>query len=54
MIVARHYYESFTFSCFKLANHPELLAYVSYAKGFETPTFTEMAYPAQGGASTLI
>lgn len=23
---------------------PELLAYVSYAKGFETPTFTEMAY----------
>ncbi|WP_445403842.1 TonB-dependent receptor domain-containing protein [Acinetobacter vivianii] len=25
---------------------PELLAYVSYAKGFETPTFTEMAYQA--------
>lgn len=24
----------------------ELLAYVSYAKGFETPTFTEMAYQA--------
>ena len=23
---------------------PELLAYFSYAKGFETPTFTEMAY----------
>lgn len=23
---------------------PELMAYVSYAKGFETPTFTEMAY----------
>ena len=23
---------------------PELLTYVSYAKGFETPTFTEMAY----------
>ncbi|MDS7924476.1 TonB-dependent receptor [Acinetobacter sp. V115_6] len=23
---------------------PKLLAYVSYAKGFETPTFTEMAY----------
>ncbi len=23
---------------------PELLAYISYAKGFETPTFTEMAY----------
>lgn len=32
---------------------PEVLAYASYAKGFETPTFTEMAYPAQGGASTL-
>lgn len=30
---------------------PEVLAYASYAKGFETPTFTEMAYPAQGGAS---
>ncbi len=25
---------------------PELLAYTSYAKGFETPTFTEMAYNA--------
>ncbi|WP_343620021.1 TonB-dependent receptor [Acinetobacter proteolyticus] len=25
---------------------PELLAYASYAKGFETPTFTEMAYQA--------
>lgn len=25
---------------------PELLAYMSYAKGFETPTFTEMAYQA--------
>ncbi|MGL2989458.1 TonB-dependent receptor family protein [Acinetobacter nosocomialis] len=23
---------------------PELMAYVNYAKGFETPTFTEMAY----------
>ncbi|MFI8124364.1 TonB-dependent receptor family protein [Acinetobacter sp. ABJ-A23_2] len=23
---------------------PELMAYVSYAKGFETPTFTELAY----------
>lgn len=23
---------------------PELMAYMSYAKGFETPTFTEMAY----------
>lgn len=30
---------------------PEVLVYASYAKGFETPTFTEMAYPAQGGAS---
>lgn len=31
---------------------PELLAYASYAKGFETPTFTEMAYqtdPAKSG-----
>jgi len=27
---------------------PELLAYASYAKGFETPTFTEMAYPTLG------
>ena len=25
---------------------PELTAYASYAQGFETPTFTEMAYPA--------
>lgn len=25
---------------------PELLAYASYTKGFETPTFTEMAYQA--------
>ncbi|NUF44167.1 TonB-dependent receptor family protein [Acinetobacter pittii] len=32
---------------------PDVLVYASYAKGFETPTFTEMAYPAQGGASTL-
>lgn len=32
---------------------PEVLAYASYTKGFETPTFTEMAYPAQGGASML-
>ncbi|WP_445407116.1 TonB-dependent receptor domain-containing protein [Acinetobacter seifertii] len=32
---------------------PDVLAYASYAKGFETPTFTEMAYPAQGGASNL-
>ncbi|MDO7185962.1 TonB-dependent receptor [Acinetobacter baumannii] len=27
---------------------PELIAYVSYAKGFETPTFTEMAYRRDG------
>lgn len=27
---------------------PELMAYVSYAKGFETPTFTEMAYRRDG------
>ncbi|MDC4624926.1 TonB-dependent receptor [Acinetobacter baumannii] len=27
---------------------PELMAYVSYAKGFETPTFTEMAYRPNG------
>ncbi|ENX12024.1 hypothetical protein F895_03535 [Acinetobacter sp. CIP 64.2] len=32
---------------------PEALLYASYAKGFETPTFTEMAYPAKGGSSTL-
>jgi iron complex outermembrane receptor protein len=25
---------------------PELLAYASYVQGFETPTFTEMSYPA--------
>ncbi|HCB29361.1 MAG TPA: TonB-dependent siderophore receptor [Acinetobacter lwoffii] len=25
---------------------PEFMAYTSYAQGFETPTFTEMAYPA--------
>jgi Outer membrane receptor proteins, mostly Fe transport len=31
----------------------DVLAYASYAKGFETPTFTEIAYPAQGGASNL-
>lgn len=30
---------------------PELLAYVSYAKGFETPTFTEMAYQADSSKS---
>lgn len=27
---------------------PELMAYVSYAKGFETPNFTEMAYRRDG------
>ncbi len=27
---------------------PELMTYASYAQGFETPTFTEMAYPADG------
>lgn len=30
---------------------PELLTYVSYAKGFETPTFTEMAYQADSSKS---
>ncbi|HHY2119076.1 TPA: TonB-dependent receptor family protein [Acinetobacter baumannii] len=30
---------------------PELMAYTSYAKGFETPTFTEMAYPADTSKS---
>ncbi|MFW6498285.1 TonB-dependent receptor family protein [Acinetobacter baumannii] len=30
---------------------PELMAYVSYAKGFETPTFTEMAYRPDGQSS---
>lgn len=30
---------------------PELLAYASYAKGFETPTFTEMAYQADKNKS---
>ncbi|PPC01242.1 TonB-dependent siderophore receptor [Acinetobacter pittii] len=30
---------------------PELMAYVSYAKGFETPTFTEMAYQADNSKS---
>ncbi len=28
---------------------PDLLAYISYTKGFETPTFTEMAYRTDGG-----
>lgn len=27
---------------------PEISSYISYAKGFETPTFTEMAYPTSG------
>ncbi|GAA5558451.1 metal-pseudopaline receptor CntO [Acinetobacter schindleri] len=27
---------------------PELMTYASYAQGFETPTFTEMAYPVGG------
>lgn len=30
---------------------PELMGYVSYAKGFETPTFTEMAYQADNSKS---
>ncbi|MEG0488260.1 MAG: TonB-dependent receptor, partial [Acinetobacter sp.] len=29
---------------------PDLSTYISYAKGFETPTFTEMAYPKVGTA----
>lgn len=29
---------------------PEFNAYASYAKGFETPTFTEMAYPSVGSS----
>ncbi len=32
---------------------PELMTYVSYAQGFETPTFTEMSYPADGSSRTL-
>ena len=32
---------------------PELMAYTSYAQGFETPTFTEMAYPADGSSRTF-
>lgn len=32
---------------------PELMTYVSYAQGFETPTFTEMAYPASDSNKTL-
>ncbi|AXQ21343.1 TonB-dependent receptor [Acinetobacter wuhouensis] len=30
---------------------PELMAYASYAKGFETPTFTEMSYAPTGLSS---
>ncbi|RZG43727.1 TonB-dependent receptor [Acinetobacter wuhouensis] len=29
---------------------PKISSYMSYAKGFETPTFTEMAYPISGTA----
>ena len=29
---------------------PNISSYMSYAKGFETPTFTEMAYPISGTA----
>src|SRR5690606_22372467 len=32
---------------------PELMTYASYAQGFETPTFTEMAYPADGSSRTF-
>ncbi|WP_347456588.1 TonB-dependent receptor [Acinetobacter thermotolerans] len=32
---------------------PELIVYTSYAQGFETPTFTEMAYPASDSNKTL-
>ena len=32
---------------------PELMTYASYAQGFETPTFTEMSYPADGSSRTL-
>lgn len=32
---------------------PELMAYTSYAQGFETPTFTEMAYPANDTNETF-
>lgn len=33
---------------------PELMTYASYAQGFESPTFTEMAYPADGSNDVLI
>ena len=32
---------------------PEFMAYTSYAQGFETPTFTEMAYPADNSNNSL-
>ena len=32
---------------------PDLMTYASYAQGFETPTFTEMAYPADGSNDVL-
>ncbi|WP_347453057.1 TonB-dependent receptor [Acinetobacter thermotolerans] len=32
---------------------PDAMIYASYAQGFETPTFTEMAYPADGSNDTL-
>jgi len=32
---------------------PELMTYASYAQGFETPTFTEMAYPADNSNNSL-
>lgn len=32
---------------------PKLMAYTSYAQGFETPTFTEMAYPANDTNETF-
>jgi iron complex outermembrane receptor protein len=33
-----------------LGNYSRTSTYISYAKGFETPTFTEMAYPTDGTA----
>lgn len=32
---------------------PDAMVYASYAQGFETPTFTEMAYPANDSNETL-
>lgn len=34
--------------------NPQLSTYVSYSKGFETPTFTEMAYPNTGSGASGI